>query len=449
MRPCCHIGLALDHVSVTWRSWRGDTKEVRQPLSVPADGVAHPGPEENLAALDIALDKAVPAGRLVSPRVEIALADPYFRTAIMHLAALPRRQGDRQLVVTQRFCREHRLEARSFSVAFAVLDAAARDKIVLVCAMPRNLGAGLVQLLAKHSLHADVIAPEFLDALAHAASAGAAPTVLVASQPRYATLLVLSRPGRLAHIATLRQGAATTEDLAERVNARLTRYASDTGGATTPVVVSYPPTTAIGAPVFRPSGLPRPPRANLNFSRDHRAAARALSTSLAAIGVIGVVAALTLWSDAERLAAASRIHTQRAAQALSEIRLAETRVTAPDLQAFSRLRTRIVALSALDFAASLPVGTLCATLEEMLPDNARLTSLNYDRSRRRAELVAVSTSSADLTRLFELLDRHAALRNVRLVDKKSIADRSGPTLQQVHLTLDTGDAPPSQPRSKP
>jgi Tfp pilus assembly protein PilN len=173
----------------------------------------------------------------------------------------------------------------------------------------------------------------------------------------------------------------------------------------------------------------------VNFSRDLRRISRLAAMALWAGSALAVLAAGWLVSDGLALrddaTASARIEESLAEQrAQAKSRAA----SAPAPEAYRILRSRIERLNVLDFAGSASTGKLLDALEELLPPRVALTALDYDRSKRTVDMVAVSEASEALTSLFDVLDRNALFAEVRLLDKKQAPGALGSQVQ-VHLNL--------------
>jgi Tfp pilus assembly protein PilN len=178
----------------------------------------------------------------------------------------------------------------------------------------------------------------------------------------------------------------------------------------------------------------------VNFSRDLRSLARTAALALWGGAVLGAALALWLISGAVELrgdAAASARIQEKLSEQLAQAK--ERAAAAPPPEAFRALRSRIERLNVLDFAGSASTDKLFDALEGLLPLRVALTALDYDRSKRTVEIVAVSESSEDLTSLYDVLDRHHLFVNVRLLDKKQAAGALGSQVQ-VHLNLQLRDS---------
>lgn len=181
----------------------------------------------------------------------------------------------------------------------------------------------------------------------------------------------------------------------------------------------------------RPHLLPAP----ANFSRDLRRTC-ALVSGVAALATVTALALSAIaFIESGSLKEAASLADTRAQRLADEIAAAQAEASdAPAMSVFIALRDRVDALNALDYGATPAVGGLLNALESTLPDDAILTNLDYDRNKGVADLVAVSTRSDELTRLFEVLDGHDLFSKVRLLDKKQIA-AAGASQTQVNLVI--------------
>lgn len=179
-----------------------------------------------------------------------------------------------------------------------------------------------------------------------------------------------------------------------------------------------------------------------NFSQDLRPRAQALAAAAVAFAATALVlAALWLYQSAE-LERQAQANTQRAERLSNDIAAARSAaVDAPAMQVFAALRGRIDALNALDHGDTAAVGGLLDALESVVPNDASLTTIDFDRGKGSADVVAVSVNSVALTHLFDSLDGHALVSGVRLLDKKQMAT-GGVAQTQVSLVLDVGKRKP-------
>lgn len=198
-------------------SWRGEVT-VHQPVDAAWDVTLHE-----------VLGRSLHKQALAKPRVRICLAMPELRSSVLRFEALPRRQDDRRLIVTQRFCRDHKLDARTTAVAYSI-HSTAKGHSILVAALPRALLHSVTTALAGYGLHCDVIASELSLALAgYDPTVKPAPSVLVVEARHGIALLLLAAGGEPLSVSVLSPGDGG--DLAQRLKSRLARYATVLGVA--------------------------------------------------------------------------------------------------------------------------------------------------------------------------------------------------------------------------
>lgn len=198
------------------RTWNGTAATYHQPID--EEGVA--------AGLGQVLSQVRRKPGLVSPHVCVSVAGPEVRAGVIRFDALPRNAADRALIVTQRFCREHKLDAKATAVAFSVhapFKAAACT--VLACAMPRTMLDALTSTFAAHGLYCDLITSDLSLALARLdARHTFGPGMLAIAADHGCTLLVLGAGAQPQSVVTLTE--AGDGSLAARLVARLQRYVS-------------------------------------------------------------------------------------------------------------------------------------------------------------------------------------------------------------------------------
>jgi hypothetical protein len=217
LQSALDIRIEPGRVAGRLRTWRGGTT-----MHCSAD-VA----ETCEALFQDLLSRLLRRRTLAKPRVRICLAVPEVRSSVLRFDTLPRRQDDRRLVVTQRFCRDHKLDPRATVIAYSV-GSSVKGCSILADAMPKTMLHGLVSVLAGHGLHGDVIATEPSLALAGRGITGnPAPSVLVIEQNHGTTLLLLAPGGHPISVSTL--SAAADGALTPRLHARLARYAAVLG----------------------------------------------------------------------------------------------------------------------------------------------------------------------------------------------------------------------------
>ncbi len=238
MKSTLSIRIGTHDVTAELSPWNGPARKHAVPVSVSA-----PGPEGDwsgavTAALNEALTRIVSGRQLVSPHVHVAISSPYIRTGVLRFATLPRPAADRALVVAQRFCRDHKLDARATAVAFSTHAGQDGQHVVLADATQRTFIDGLLAAAASHGLHCDVISSDVSLALAaHKPNSAAASVLCVCAGDNW-SLLFLDDAGAPAGVTTLVRDGAT---LGTRMAARITRYAAQSGksGNPTDVPVSF------------------------------------------------------------------------------------------------------------------------------------------------------------------------------------------------------------------
>lgn len=184
---------------------------------------------------------------LVSPNVCVSVAGPEVRTGVIRFDALPRKAADRTLIVTQRFCRDHKLDAKSTAVAFSVHAPAEGGLItVLACAMPRIMLDVLTSTVAAHGLYCDLITSDVSLALAGLdAKSTTGPGMLAITADHACTLLVLGAGAQPQSVVTLTETDGGT--LAARLVARLLRYVSHFNTEAAHFTCHLYDTTGVGA----------------------------------------------------------------------------------------------------------------------------------------------------------------------------------------------------------
>lgn len=184
----------------------------------------------------------------------------------------------------------------------------------------------------------------------------------------------------------------------------------------------------------------------LNFSRDMRGMSLAAAIVFG-LGACALLVATGLTLEARRFAAIELEGmeglTVRAQIKLEALRQAAD--SAPSLAAFEALRQRIATVNRLDFGGAPGVVEVLDRLEAVLPDAAALAALDHDRETGVIEIVADAERSADLTSLFDRLDRDAGFSGVRLIDKKRMANDR--TRVRLGMTLSPARGAPSAPRA--
>ena len=109
-RSACLLHIGAREVHGLWQppSWSkasGIEATAEFKAGQPAE-LAHPV----AGTLDAVLGAILPKRQLTSPYVRVSLAGCHVMAAILPFVTLPKSAGDRSLLISQRFCREHRLE---------------------------------------------------------------------------------------------------------------------------------------------------------------------------------------------------------------------------------------------------------------------------------------------------------------------------------------------------
>jgi hypothetical protein len=190
------------------------------------------------AAISAVLSQILPRARLASPYVRVGISGSHVRAAIALFAKLPKAVNSRGLLISQRFCREFRLEPASFVVHGSPLGPAESGGEAVLCqAIPKALLAEIEAALAAHGLHADVIAPDFMLRFSDTSAAGAeAPGIVLMKDLDGGTVLVWDAQGRIVHVAPFAVAPGDGE-AQRRIAARVFRYARIVGGERGPVAV--------------------------------------------------------------------------------------------------------------------------------------------------------------------------------------------------------------------
>ena len=182
------------------------------------------------AAVSAVLGQILASRKLASPYVSIGLSGAYVRAAIMPFAKLPKAANDCALLISQRFCREHRIDPASFAVLGSPLGPAkSGGEAVLCLAVPKALLTEIEAALAACGLYADVIAPDFMLRFAETGTCEAeAPGMVLMEDADGGTVLVWDEQGLVVHAASF---AAVLEDgeAGRRMAERVVRYARIVG----------------------------------------------------------------------------------------------------------------------------------------------------------------------------------------------------------------------------
>jgi hypothetical protein len=175
-----------------------------------------------------------------------------------------------------------------------------------------------------------------------------------------------------------------------------------------------------------------------NFSRDLRPFCLGIALTAGALGfcalagtVVLAIQSVSYWSERHRV-------MNQASEAEAELAILRRQQNGPELEAAAVgvLRQRIAALNALDFGSAPAVARVLSILEDLMPPAVALQSFDYDRAKGTLDLVAVSESSEDLTRLFDVASRSPFFKGVRLIDKKQAGSlNTGSSLFEIRLSM--------------
>ena len=190
-------------------------------------------------AMDGVLSAIAPERRLTSPFVCVSLEGSHVMAAILSFPKLPNAQRDRRLVVSQRFCREHRLDPAKVEVIAAPINKSTNERRRILClAMERDTLNQIRRALEKRGLHADVITPDSFLRFEHVSShALENPGIALFEEHGFRTILVWDEEGAIAHIATVRRPSRHDLEGQRRMATRIRRYARIITSHDAPVAV--------------------------------------------------------------------------------------------------------------------------------------------------------------------------------------------------------------------
>ena len=159
--------------------------------------------------------------------------------AILPFTKLPKAQGDRRLIIAQRFCREHRIEAGKVEVIGGPLARTKSEKGRILClAMERDVLLQIRNALEKKGLYADIITPEYLQKFEQVSiHKFEKPGIALFEEHGFRTILVWDGEGTIAHIANVRRPSQHDLEGQRRMAARLRRYALIVARQGAPVAV--------------------------------------------------------------------------------------------------------------------------------------------------------------------------------------------------------------------
>jgi hypothetical protein len=159
--------------------------------------------------------------------------------AILPFAKLPKAEADRRLIISQRFCREHRLEPAAVEIVGSPLQTSKPGSGRVLClALQRNTLRQIEKALTGRGLHADIIAPNCLlifgQANRHELET---PGIALFEENSFRTILVWDEQGAIAHLATVRRAARHDLEGQRRMTTRIRRYAQIVARQGAPVAV--------------------------------------------------------------------------------------------------------------------------------------------------------------------------------------------------------------------
>ncbi len=229
LQSICLLRVGVTHVYGRWLPGRAG--------GAPAHGMAYYESEPSQQgaslgdALAAVLGRVLPQRRLLSPHVQVGLASPHFRSAIVAFAKLPKAAQDRQLVISQRFCREYRVDPASVSVLGSSLGAAkGGGESILCAAISKTLLAQINAALAAKKLHADLIAPDYMLSFADTDTrAFEAPGIALMQRSDGGTILVWNKEKAIVHVGAF--ASENDDEDGRRTASKIIRYAKIVGSA--------------------------------------------------------------------------------------------------------------------------------------------------------------------------------------------------------------------------
>jgi hypothetical protein len=207
-------------------------------------------------AMDSVLAAIVPERRLTSPFVCVSLEGSHIMAAILSFPKLPNAQRDRRLVVSQRFCREHRLDPGKVEVVARPLSRSMNERGRILClAMERDTLKQIRSPLEKKGLHADVITPAYFLKFEQVSShVLEKPGMALFEEHGFRTILVWDEEGTMAHIATVRRPYRHDLKGQRRMATRIRRYAHIVARQDAPVAIYIDGLAAATVPDLTRSG---------------------------------------------------------------------------------------------------------------------------------------------------------------------------------------------------
>ena len=235
-RSACLIRIGAGQVHGVWHgaSWSGGQS------TEAASAFDTSGSPPTLGdAIDGVLAAILPERRLTSPFVCVTLEGSHIMAAILPFTKLPKAQGDRRLIISQRFCREHRLEPGKIEIIGSPLKGVRNESGRILClAVARDTLRQVRSALEKRGLHPDVLTPQYLLKFGQVAShALEKPGIALFEETSFRTILVWDEHSTIAHIATVRRPARHDLEGQRRMATRIRRYARIVARQDAPVAV--------------------------------------------------------------------------------------------------------------------------------------------------------------------------------------------------------------------
>ncbi len=235
-RSACLLRICAGEIHGVWHgaSWGGGGRSEADAAFAASEGAPSLGD-----AIDQVLAALLPAKRLTSPFVCVSLEGSHLMTAILSFPKLPKAQKDRRLIVSQRFCRDHRLDPAKVEVIARPLERSACENKRLLClAVERDTLTQIRSALEKRGLHPDLITPEYMLKFEQAGGfAFEKPGMALFEEHGFRTVLVWDKQGSIAHVANVRRPVRQDLEGQRRMAARMQRYGRIVASEGAPVAV--------------------------------------------------------------------------------------------------------------------------------------------------------------------------------------------------------------------
>jgi hypothetical protein len=223
-RPACFVRIGAAQASGAWRpsGWRTAT-EREASASFDRDDAS----SAMRSALDRVLTEILPRRMISSPFVQVSLEGRLVLSAVIRFATLPKSASDRRLIISQRFCRDHRLEQSALDIlGCSPTGGGDGAKKVLCLAAEKKMLQAIRETLAAKGLHSDVISAGYLLWLEQNKKSLEKPGVGVFDEASGVSIVLWDEKGELVHVASIE--ALDPEEASAQgammIN-RLTRYA--------------------------------------------------------------------------------------------------------------------------------------------------------------------------------------------------------------------------------